>query len=264
MDRSYPHVDLVWWRPKAGLNFGDVLSEVIVTKILADRGRSLKDQSSVASRLLAVGSILHLARDGDVVWGSGVNGKMPADRHVFTDLDVRAVRGPLTARFLLQRGINVPKVYGDPALLLPVLFPELKRTHKESIVVVPNLHDIAVMKVRGIDFVSPFAGWNVCVDRITGADLVVASSLHAIIIAEAFGVPARYARFSAAEDSFKYDDYALGTGRGGLEPARSIEEAIAMGGAPPIRFDPEALLAAFPIDLWKSDRRPRPSATAGG
>src|SRR6266700_1022302 len=64
----YPSVELVWWRPPQGLNFGDVLSEIIVTKILADNDHFLNDQTGQHSRLLALGSILHLARDGDVVW----------------------------------------------------------------------------------------------------------------------------------------------------------------------------------------------------
>jgi pyruvyltransferase len=41
-----------------------------------------------------------------------------------------------------------------------------------------------------------------------------------------------------------------GTGRAPIEPAGSVEEALEMGGMPPPVFDPAALLAAFPLDLW--------------
>ena len=248
----YPLVELIWWKPRdGGLNFGDVLSEVIVTKILANHGLSLKDQTDRRARLLAVGSVLHFAKDDDVIWGSGVNGKMPEAKHVFGTLDVRAVRGPLTGEFLRKRRIEVPPIYGDPALLLPHLFPHLRPRPTRPLVVVPNLHDVARLSANGVDHLSPRLGWNTCVEEILRAELVVASSLHGIIVAEAFGIPARYVRFSENENLFKYEDYVLGTGRDKLEPADSIGEAREMGGMPPIRFDGRRLLDAFPFDLWR-------------
>jgi pyruvyltransferase len=248
---SYPSVKLCWWRPPGGLNFGDVLSEVLVTKVLADRGHTLLDQTVQRARLLALGSIMHFARDGDVIWGAGVNGKIADSRHAFTSLDVRAVRGPLTAEFLKRKGIAVPEVYGDPALLMPTLFPSLRPSAVDPLVTVPNLNDVPLLVAAGIDHVSPLMGWNVCVERILAGRLVVGSSLHAIIVAEAFGIPARYVRFSESESIMKYEDYALATGRSTLQPARSIDEAREMGGMPPIRFDASRLLEAFPIDLWR-------------
>lgn len=100
-------------------------------------------------------------------------------------------------------------------------------------------------------FVSPLRGWNAVVEQIVGADLVLASSLHGVVIAEAFGIPARHVRLTETEPPFKYDDYARGTGRSGIDSANSVAEALEMGGAPPISFDPQALLATFPHDLWE-------------
>ena len=64
--------------------------------MLARYKRELDEPVIVPRRLLAVGSILHLARDNDVVWGSGVHGKIVVRRHQFKQLDAREVRGPLT------------------------------------------------------------------------------------------------------------------------------------------------------------------------
>ena len=100
-------------------------------------------------------------------------------------------------------------------------------------------------------FVSPLRGWNAVVEQIVGADLVLASSLHGVVIAEAFGIPARHVRLTETEPPFKYDDYARGTGRSGIDSANSVAEALEMGGAPPISFDPQALLATFQHDLWE-------------
>jgi len=250
---GYPHVELFFWKPEGSrLNFGDHLARVIVTKLLADRGHLLEEETARPRRLFAIGSVLHFAADGDVVWGSGVNGKVDPQLHRFRALDVRAVRGPLTRDFLAARGIAAPPVYGDPALLLPALFPgRFARDAQRPYAVVPNLHDLELAQRAGMrHLVSPTWSWNRCVAEILKAELVVSSSLHGIIIAEAYGIPARYLRLSDTEHLFKYNDYMLGTGRKEIEPAGSVEEALEMGGMPPPVFDADALLAAFPLDLW--------------
>lgn len=250
---SYPHVELYHWAPRDGTtNFGDRLSEVITRQLLALNNKSLDDQVDVAARLLAIGSILHFSRDGDHVWGSGWNGKIAEDKFLTKTLQVHAVRGPLTAEFLRKRGIAVPEVYGDPGLLVPHLFKDrFVVTPVEDYVVVPNLHDLHLVNNHP-KLVSPLWGWNIVVDRIMKAKLVLASSLHGLIIAEAFGIPARYVRLSQTENLFKYQDYYLGSGRteSEFEVANSLEEGVEMGGAQPIRHDPAHLINAFPLALW--------------
>jgi pyruvyltransferase len=84
---------------------------------------------------------------------------------------------------------------------------------------------------------------------IAASEFVTGSSLHAIVIAESLGIPARLMR-SSHEPEFKYLDYYLGSGRRGYEAAGSAGEAMARGGEPAPRWDPDPLLAAFPRDLW--------------
>lgn len=255
--RKTSAVELVYWTPGAGeQNFGDYLSSVIVTKILADAGLFLSQAVPRPARLLAIGSILHMARDGDTVWGSGVNGLMKVERHRFTRLDVRAVRGPRTRDFLQERGIAVPEVYGDPGLLIGHLLPHWHGTVKtRRYAFVPNMHDLPL--TRGWpNVVSPFDPWNLCIDEIVRSEFVIASSLHGLVIAEAYGIPARYVRLSETEGLFKYEDHVLGTGRPQLEFARSIDEALEMGGMSPPKFDAAKLLAAFPFDLWREEPAP--------
>jgi pyruvyltransferase len=244
----YSRVKLIYWTPGDGsINFGDLLSKVIVSQILAGSGRSLDDEVQTATRLLAVGSILHFAKTNDVIWGSGVN--IPSDFHNFSDLDVRSVRGPLTAEFLYRKGIKVSEIYGDPALLLPLLFPNRFLVKPcRPYVVVPNLFDLEAVK-NWPNVVSPLAGWNRCITQILEAELVIASSLHGIIIAEAYGIPARQLRISKTAPLFRYQDYYEGTGRH-LAFARSVPEAVELGGMQPVTIDHRKLLNAFPWDLW--------------
>lgn len=249
-----PHgIDLFYWRSAKGVNFGDYLSSVIVTKMAALGDCFLDEERAAPARLLAIGSILHFARDGDVIWGSGVNGKLPVERHTFTRLDVRAVRGPLTRDFLLRRGIEVPEVYGDPAILVADLlsrrFPGTDRP-AAPVAFVPNLHDLSAMQ-GWENVISPLDHWSSVVRRISEAAHVVSTSLHGLVVADAFGVPCTYLRLSEEENLFKYEDYCLGVGRPGLRVTRSREEALRASPLDPIEFDPARLKASFPYDLWK-------------
>ncbi|WP_311029720.1 polysaccharide pyruvyl transferase family protein [Mesorhizobium koreense] len=248
-----PHgIELFWWRSPAGVNFGDYLSSVIVTKMAADADCFLGEERPTPIRLLAVGSILHFARDGDVIWGSGVNGKVPVERHTFSQLDIRAVRGPLTRDFLLQRGIEAPEIFGDPAILiaelLPSRFPRLAG-QADPVAFVPNLHDLPAME-GWENVVSPLDPWWSVVRRISRARHVISTSLHGLVVADAFGVPCTYLRLSEEENLFKYEDYILGVGRSGLRVTRSREEAVRASPFDPIRFDTARLKASFPYDLW--------------
>ncbi|WP_368498771.1 polysaccharide pyruvyl transferase family protein [Herbiconiux sp. A18JL235] len=262
-----PEVELVHWNPTRQVvsgrlgrylpkrpvnNFGDLLGPVIVKRILEQRGIAL-DSAPRARRLLAVGSILHFAEDGDTIWGIGANGKRLDDEVAFRDLDVRAVRGPLTREYLEGRGITTPEVFGDPGLLVGELWTrdELAKGYRSNdVVILPNFHDYRSTR-RARNVINPKDSlWSV-IGRIAASRLVVGSSLHAMIIAESLGIPARLV-VSGTEPIYKFDDYYRGTGRAGAEPAPNIKEAIKMGGQRPIDWSPAPLLNAFPVDLWTS------------
>lgn len=249
----FPHVELYFWRPDDGrLNFGDYLSQVVVDAAAASHGLRLSQEVPQHRRMVAVGSILHLTKPGDVVWGSGINGRKGQELPGSNDLDVRAVRGPYTHDVLRRQGIAVPEVFGDPAILLPKLLKGALRPGKSiDVGFVPNLHDLGLeTDLAGAELINPFLSWNRCIEAIIGARLIVASSLHGLIIAEAFGIPARYVRLSEGENLFKYRDYYAGSGRDEFTFATSVAEAIEMGGERPPVYDVDRLLAAFPIDLW--------------
>ena len=159
----YPHVELFFWRPDDGtINFGDDLSLVVVEQCLRQSGYTLADETSQQARMFAIGSVFsHYAREGDVIWGSGINGRPGQDdlnRRVRT-LDVRAVRGPRTQEIFRRRGLSVPDVFGDPALLLPHLFPgRFQRRRIRPWIFVPNLHDLRMIDPASDNVVSPLGG----------------------------------------------------------------------------------------------------------
>ncbi|RFA16442.1 hypothetical protein B7R22_02855 [Subtercola boreus] len=233
-------------------NFGDLLGPLIVSGLLKARGMGDRVAAGRDLTLFSIGSVLHFARTGDVVWGTGVNGKVEPGAHTFTDLDVRAVRGPLTRSFLLERGIDCPPVYGDPGLLVPKVMPhlvELAGDKKYALTVIPNLNDLPSYEASD-SLVSPILPVEAVLERIAQSELVVGSSLHAIIVAEALGVPARLVATSR-ESPFKYEDYYRGSGRTEFEMAATVADAVRLGGEQPLDFDPDPLMQAFPYDLWE-------------
>lgn len=244
-------------------NFGDMLGPLIVEKMC--RTLSLDDTSAVSgATLFTVGSVLHFASSDDYVWGTGRNGKIPDEAHKFNTLEVSAVRGPRTADFLRDRGIEVPAIYGDPGLLVPRLFPETLRwaeTKSSKLSIVPNLNDWVSYRNRP-NVINPVGDvWEV-IRSIAQSEMVVGSSLHGIVIAEALGVPARLV-LPASESMFKYLDYFEGTGRKDIDVAATVDEAVSMGGAPALTWQPDELLAAFPRQLWTKTKPKTGKINAG-
>jgi pyruvyltransferase len=249
---AYPRVDIFFWSPRDRLNFGDYLASAVVARMLALREILADEPVGRPTTLFSIGSVLHFARDGETVWGSGRNGKIAEDAHDFSGLDVRAVRGPLTCDWLLSRGIACPAIFGDPALLIPQLFPNRFRRDATPgrIGIVPNLNDLPLVDDPRI--IDPTDRWDTVIDAILSCEFVVASSLHGLIVADAFGVPCAQVRLGPSEHDFKYEDYHRGAGRTAFWSSNSAEEAIARGPLPPITFDPGPLMTAFPYDLWEA------------
>jgi pyruvyltransferase len=243
---------VLWRVPWLGRenNFGDLLGPWIVDRIrtVRDLGRPASDRH----RLLTVGSIINIAgREGDVVWGSGIHGNHLPLPKALPRLDVRAVRGPRTAAVLRESRNLVPDVYGDPALLIPHLWTDAElgiRRRSGGTVIVPNFYDLGVAPANSLN---PRGDLLERVRTIASAERVYASSLHGIVVAEAFGVPAVLVA-STSERPFKYEDYYGGTGRGLPEIANGWDAAPDTRPGDPIeQWDHRPLLQAFPVDLWQ-------------
>jgi len=156
-------------------------------------------------------------RPNDIVWGTGSSKpiEVVSSNNIFL-----AVRGKMTRTLI--KGASVPEVYGDPALLLPLLYkpPRPAKTHKVGFI--PHYVDKPGFKVpdknsKMIDVNSPWKGF---VDQILSCEKIVSSSLHGLIVAEAYGVPVEWAVYSnkIVGGRFKFQDYLTGTQRDALPP----------------------------------------------
>lgn len=190
-------------------NFGDELSPVLVEHFTGKVERAEKED---IGKLLAVGSIIAVAQEGDVIWGSG----LIADVQMrLPQVEVLALRGPLTAL-----KCRLPcNVYGDPGLLMPLLFySKVDKIYKRGYV--PHYVDQEEFKKRTLGkdelFINVLDNWQEVITQILQCKEIVSSSLHGIVLAEAYGIPAIYQPSYTGKiigGDFKFRDYLLGTGR---------------------------------------------------
>lgn len=126
-----------------GNNFGDEIGPLVSKKLVEDhfncKGDSLpvwnlaKKGARKGTCLFSLGSIFHMVKEGDHIWGTGVNPTW--QRQVPDNLNIHAVRGPRTEDFLKARGVIKESVgHGDPGLLLPLMFPvSMNRENENSV-----------------------------------------------------------------------------------------------------------------------------------
>jgi len=250
------------WRPGPNAhNFGDSLFLAIVNRIL-DQELEPSPPDYSGRLFYPGGSVLHLCRERDIAWGIGANlnaSRWRGRRRFATSLDIRSVRGPLTAAFVRDfLELPEPRVGGDPAVLAPRLFREWSEIQScGSVGLVQHYSDPVDAKgiSEEVQVIDPLRDPMIVVPEILSCDLVVSSSLHGIIVAESFGIPARWLRAeTGGPASMKFYDYYLWTGRA-PRPADSPVEAMRAGGEPLPDIDDEVLLETFPWDAY-----PRPES----
>lgn len=207
--RSQGPLRLFWpRRPRPG-NFGDLLGPVIMQHY----GYRVEHAKQDNAQVFHCGSVAKLATPGSVVLGSGVISS-------YNDVDPGAhwvwCRGPLTRARVLACGGACPEIYGDPALLMPRIARPSRRKHYD-VGIVPHYVDYESVQAR----LSQHRVINVLnaqalkvVLAITECRRIISSSLHGIIVAHAYGIPAAWVDFGGAlaGDGVKFRDYFASVG----------------------------------------------------
>lgn len=226
-------------------NFGDILTPVVLKHLGVETRWVGKGASG---KLMAVGSILDRMRENDVIWGTGaIPPKKGGLYKPPKGVRFLAVRGPKT-RSLIDG--EVPEIYGDPALLLPRIYTP-KFTKEFEIGVIPHEveKDIPPLDDPKVLWIDINAGLEAVIDQIARCELIASSSLHGVIAAEAYGIPAVWVKMTnrVHGGAFKYNDYYLSTGR---EPAPVILWSTGLANVvkqvrPLPKFDSEPLVKAL-------------------
>lgn len=184
-----------------GTNVGDTLTPVILEHFTNHKAEWVP--STASDKLLMCGSILEHALPGDIILGAGHYKSKQVD---LAYMKVLALRG--------KRSGEAP-VYGDPALLLPLMYkPRIKKTRYMR--EIPHLWDQENYR----DYIDVNWPWRYFVDEILACETVVTSSLHGKIIADAYGVHAEWRHYEKIPGAkIKYEDYLSGI-EGGIEQAQ--------------------------------------------
>lgn len=224
-------IRLYWWsevfiQKKNRENYGDLLGKYLVEKISGRPVTWLRANRFYLRNLwepvyVTIGSVLDHIGAHCTVWGSGIISK---DVQV-PPANILAVRGPLSRKRLQQLNIYCPEVYGDPALLLPrYFFPKV--TKQFVIGIIPHINDYPevvtlykdVKEIVVIDFMTNDI--EMTTREILECEQIISSSLHGIILAHAYRIPAVQVSFSDKifGDGIKYHDYYLSVGLEVYEP----------------------------------------------
>lgn len=246
---------------KLPYNLGDSLGKVIIKYLLEQRSLNLDCWVSKRKHINCVGSNIFCSYQNTTIWGSGVQNyptpyKILLQKISRRKLDIRAVRGPLSKQIIEKLGHKCPDIYGDPAILMPFIYnPIIEKKYKYSIIPQFVVEDIFRKEYPNEHIISMNTDdYEMVINEIKASDIIYSSSLHGIILAEAYGVPAVFFRGLDKCVDFKYLDYYYSTGRKNIEIAESFEEAMKMTPLPlpDLSKLQKGLLESFPYDLWMS------------
>lgn len=246
-------------------NLGDELGKVVIDWMLSKREGLSRDMEVKKKRFfLSIGSGILMSYQNVTFWGTGVERDYYTFRKClrvfhtsyFRHLDIRAIRGPLSRNTIIKLGHKCPEVYGDPAILMPLIFqPEVKKVHEYAII--PQFVTEAKVREQYPDeyIISMNTNdYKRVISQIVSCKKVITSSLHGIILAEAYGVPAVWYRGLVKDIDFKYKDYYYSTERKKIPIITSIEEALVAEPLPIPDFAKlqQGLIQTFPYDLWEN------------
>lgn len=270
-------------------NFGDELSPYVVSKLTGKK--VVYADKFQRNKLVAIGSLLHrdLLTSESTIWGTGcirptiLNLKVfPINKFLKTfyrtiryrfNSKICAVRGPLTREALQKVGINSPEIYGDPAILLPLLYTPTRDPSINGNTIGLILHHSQEnlishkdeLEERGIKIISIYRSGNIelekFIDEITSCKCIYSSSLHGIITSQAYGIDTQWINFKDVPIhkfyDFKFIDYFLGSNQTIQKPLTlnsfGIEDISTILRERPVKTNKfanrEKLIDAFPTDL---------------
>ncbi|ETX29084.1 polysaccharide pyruvyl transferase family protein [Roseivivax isoporae] len=259
---------LYWWAGQP--NFGDAIS-ARVTAFAA--GRGVVHAEPKAAEIFAIGSILQIVRrthqgprpDGSRpwIWGSGC--MKPVRLDFVPQVRFAALRGPITESLL---GVSAG-AYGDPGLLVADALGD-RPARADRIGIVPHMAHVDSPELAALVAAHPVlqlidvrGDADAVCRQIGSCAHVLSSSLHGLVVADAYGVPNTWLDPAGIHQSprLKFYDYAAGIGRALPRPLTlgEVPERLAALGDGPLGYTDgieaakAALLAAFPEELRRDE-----------
>ena len=134
-------------------------------------------------------------------------------------MQYHAVRGPLTRKIVTDAGFSCPEIYGDPAILMPYIYRVSKQIDCKIGIIPHYVDKKLVSHLRGVHkdvrILDIQGDIPEVMNEVARCKVILSSSLHGVIIAEALGRKACYVQMSngVVGGDFKFKDYYASTGR---------------------------------------------------
>jgi pyruvyltransferase len=216
-----------FFRPR---NVGDALPPYIYEHLSGYKAPPQLPMSNPQglANYMTVGSILQFADEHTIVWGSGFSGKTSVFGCQTWEEDekglilnnvkpkkVCAVRGPLTRKRVLDLGVECPDVFGDPGILMPLLYRPSNQEKTTVLGIIPHFSHLKspcfdkLSLEKGVKIISVYQDPERFIDELVQCEYIASSSLHGLILADAYDIPSLWILPSEYlyNTTFKYMDY---------------------------------------------------------
>jgi pyruvyltransferase len=237
-------------------NWGDTVNPYIFKKITGVNVISSNSMFNFLKKpeILGVGSIIVGDLSNYVIWGSGIISEKTT--LLTKPKEVLALRGFNTLKKIREVGGDCD-VFGDPVLLFPEIFSAENSVKKYKYGIVPHfkdkssigiqkIHDLQNPEIKIIDIQSRIEDF---VNDVLSCENILSSSLHGLILAEAYGIPTCRLVFSKKllGGDFKFYDYYSGIGIKTMETVflhddiSDLKNILTKCSLKDLRFDSNAL-----------------------
>jgi hypothetical protein len=181
------------------------------------------------SVVLGIGSLLNRSKVNYQIWGSGYmnNFEKAEGGKLF------AVRGRYSAEKLQNEGFPFCKIWGDPALLLPLIYPQdtLNSHPLCNLGIIPHIKDYTYFNQNYADKAAIINLQTNHIEdvirQICNCKFILSTSLHGIITAHAYGIPSLWIQHNNIDtDGIKFYDYFSSVGIDRYDGFRDYKAAI--------------------------------------
>lgn len=217
------YVEDLKWRGIVHRNWGDDINYYFI-QLMTNRPVVFYHHFKFAQWLhltnyMCIGTVLdsyYYCNRKTIVWGSGSVGVKWEFEY---PEKVCSVRGKLTRNFLIDNDISCPEIYGDPASILPLYYQPQNKGKKYRMGIIPHVVDLKHSLIQEIGKkhkdiliidLANYQCWTDIIDQICSCECIVSSSLHGLIVSDAYGIPNSWIKLSSniVGGYFKFYDYA--------------------------------------------------------
>lgn len=194
-------------------NFGDNLTGYLIEKITGKFPVYI-DMGVKVPKVIGPGSILNWCDGTCMAWTCGIAN---AGDNINPNTKIFSVRGPIARERALKCGAKCPDIFGDGGLLLNRFYHPKLNTYLSGseIGIIPHWRDqydsMDFIEKHGFKFINVFDPIEKVADQIVSCYKILSSSLHGIITADSYGVPANRLIVTGkiGGDNTKFDDHDL-------------------------------------------------------